>query len=93
MNMSKEAILGSLIDIYKQYIEEEQDKIVLNKETKLQDMPINSVSYIKVIIDIENEFDFEFDDDALLPDHFVTIDDMVNYIMEQGSSKEGDPIE
>ncbi len=46
----------------------------------MNDMNINSVDYIKIIIDIENQFDIEFEDEALMPGNFETILDMVNYI-------------
>ena len=32
----------------------------------MRDLGINSVNYIKIIVDLESEFDIEFDDDMLI---------------------------
>ncbi|HBB29076.1 MAG TPA: hypothetical protein DC000_07490 [Clostridiales bacterium] len=76
--MDKKIIENQLIAIYQKYIKDNNE--VLTLEEKMKDMNINSVDYIKIIIDIENQFDIEFEDEALMPGNFETILDMVNYI-------------
>lgn len=79
--MDKKRIEYELIGLYKKYME--NGDIELSSNTKMTDIEINSVDYIKVIIDVENEFDFEFDDDDLSPDKFEVIKDMVDYIYDR----------
>jgi len=40
----------------------------------------DSITFIKTIVALENEFDFEFDDDKLLFTEFPTIKSMVEYV-------------
>lgn len=56
-------------------------------ETNLKDMGINSISFIKIIVDIELEYGFEFNDDELNyeSEKFVTFGSFVNYILEKTS--------
>ena len=76
--MDKKTVETQLITIYQKYLK--GDNEILTLATNLNDMVINSVDYIKIIIDIENQFDMEFEDEALMPGNFETIHDMVNYI-------------
>lgn len=79
MNKKKNT-LEVLMEIYKIYIRDPQVAANLSENTKLEELSISSVDYIKIIIDIENEFDFEFDDEDLAPGKFITIGQMVDYI-------------
>ena len=79
--MNKKKIEDELISLYRKYMEDTE--VVLLSDTKMTDIEISSVDYIKVIIDIENEFNFEFDDDDLLPDRFEVVKDMVDYIYDK----------
>lgn len=62
-------------------------KVILNDEVmnmKVEDsldrLGINSVSYIKIVIELENEFDIEFDDDCLNYESFKSVKNIVDYI-------------
>lgn len=79
--MDKKRIEDELIGLYKKYME--NGEVELFSDTRMTEIEISSVDYIKVIIDIENEFDFEFDDDDLSPDRFEVIEDMVDYIYDK----------
>lgn len=46
----------------------------------LKMMQINSIQFIKIIVEIENKFDFEFGDEALDIQNYVTLNDFVKYI-------------
>ena len=41
---------------------------------------INSLSFIELLVALENEFEFEFDDDMLLIEEFPTVKDLVDYV-------------
>ena len=50
----------------------------LNKEIIL--FNIDSINYIKLIVAIEEEFNFEFEDKMLAIDAFKSLDDILSYI-------------
>lgn len=81
--MSRQEITEQLIGIYRNYIQDEQVAGNILPETKLEALSISSVDYIKIIIDIENDFNFEFDDEDLAPGKFQTINSMIDYIEEK----------
>ncbi len=52
----------------------------LRSEDNLAVLGINSVSFIKMAVEIENEFEFEFEDEDLDMDKFPTIGSVAEYI-------------
>ena len=53
-------------------------KISLN--SKLADIGMDSITFIKIIVSIEQEFQIEFEDEFLLITYFNTINDFVAYV-------------
>lgn len=53
---------------------------VLNEDTELKSLGLDSIEYVSCLIDIEEVFDIEFMDEMLSADYFGTIKDMANYI-------------
>lgn len=49
-------------------------------ETELSNINIDSITFIKIVVALENEFDFEFDDDMLAIIKFPTIKSLITYI-------------
>ena len=49
-------------------------------DTEIERIGIDSISFIKLVISLENEFSFEFDDDKLLISAFTTVGDLIEYI-------------
>ena len=63
----------------KESIENEiMDPIVL--EDDLSSIGVNSITFIKIVVDLETEFDFEFDDEMLSYKSFPTINSLVEYV-------------
>jgi acyl carrier protein len=54
------------------------DQIVL--EDDLSSIGVNSITFIKIVVDLETEFDFEFDDEMLSYKSFPTTNSLVEYI-------------
>ncbi|WP_426454578.1 amino acid adenylation domain-containing protein [Paenibacillus sp. S-38] len=46
----------------------------------LADMGVNSLSYMRAIVAMEEEFDFEFPDEDMIPGKFMTIADVADYV-------------
>ena len=49
-------------------------------DTKFSSTGIDSISFIKTIVALEEEFGFEFDDDMLYIDKFPSIQTMIEYV-------------
>lgn len=64
--MSKEELIEKLKKIVKPYIQNEEAFQVLNQETRfIEDLKINSANLVDVILDVEDEFDIEIEDDEM----------------------------
>lgn len=46
----------------------------------LSNLGINSLTYIKIVVEIESQFGFEFEDEDLNYEKFKTINDIVCYV-------------
>lgn len=49
----------------------------------LSDFGMNSIYFVLFVIQIEEGFEIEFEDEYLDMDHFSTFDDIVNYIYQK----------
>jgi len=58
-------------------------EIDVNPQDLLQDLEINSITFIQIIVALESEFDFEFEDEKLLFTEFPTIKDMIDYVINR----------
>ena len=50
-------------------------------DTLLQNENIDSITFVQIIVDIEEQLSIEFDDEALLVSNFKTVDDLIKYTM------------
>ncbi len=55
----------------------------------LEELGINSLSFIRIVVEIEEKFNLEFEDGDLSYEKFSTIEDIANYIIEKNQSKKG----
>lgn len=62
--------------------DEDQVKAMMNNED-LSTLNLNSVSYIKLIVELENEFQIQFEDETLQSGFFITITDICEYILQK----------
>lgn len=58
------------------------DATMLDKIT-FNDLGVNSLNFIKIIVEIEDEFEMEFDDDQINYDLLNNINDLVSFIEEK----------
>ena len=49
-------------------------------ETAFAGVGVDSITFITIVVALEGEFDFEFDDEKLLITEFPTIRAMINYV-------------
>lgn len=74
----KKEISEKLKTIIKSYVNSEDPS--WDDDADLEQMGINSISFIKIIVQIEMEFDIEFDQNDLRNQRFETLADMVLYV-------------
>ena len=64
--MTREELIASLQKIVKHYIQDEEAFNNLSEETDfINDLKINSANLVDVILDVEDEFDIEIDNDSM----------------------------
>lgn len=64
--MTKEELIISLKKIVKPYIQDEAAFENLSEETDfVNDLKINSANLVDIILDVEDEFDIEIDNDSM----------------------------
>lgn len=78
-NLNMDKIGRKILDIYSSYAKDQH----ITLDDKFADLNINSIDYIKIMVKIENEFNFEFSDDDLADNTFPTIRDLVTYVGER----------
>ena len=64
--MTREELITSLKKIVKPYIQDEEAFQNLAEETDfINDLKINSANLVDVVLDVEDEFDIEIDNDSM----------------------------
>lgn len=71
-----------VFEIVKEYVNVENDNDI-NIDTDFEEMNINSVDFIKIIVRVETDFDFEFYDDDLTMGRFNNMHELIDYIIER----------
>lgn len=59
------------------------NKINLCSESPFDELHLNSIAFIQIVVEIENTFQIEFDDDHLSTEFFNSIKDLVDYVNER----------
>lgn len=57
-----------------------ESKSEISEDSLLSELEITSLDFVRIIVEIENNFDFEFDDDKLHFSEFSTVGSLVNYV-------------
>jgi len=66
INMKKEKIISKLTTIVKPYVQNEEGFNNLNENTDfINDLEINSANLVDIILDVEDEFNIEIDNDSM----------------------------
>ncbi len=64
--MNREALITTLKKIVKPYIQDEEAFANLTEDTDfINDLKINSANLVDVVLDVEDEFDIEIDNDSM----------------------------
>ena len=80
--MTREDVFQKVMDIIKPFVKNEDVFQQANESTNiLQDLKVNSARLVDIILDFEDEFDIEVEDEDA--DSVNTVGDAVSLIMEK----------
>lgn len=83
-----EDVKKRVIKILKQTLYNIEAVEITDKTRIVEDLGTNSINFIRLIVMIENEFDFTFDDEYLVFDKVQTLELLCNYINKKISENE-----
>ncbi len=85
-NMSKEELLSKLKTIIEPYVQNQDGLKNLNEDTDfIKDLEINSANLVDVVLDVEDEFDIEIDNEAM--EKMLTVKASIEIIKEKLATK------
>lgn len=76
----KEEIEKSLRKIIKKVVELSKSVEEIGNDDDLTELGMNSITAIELVVEVEEKYNFEFNDEDLLVDNFKTINRLVSYI-------------
>ena len=82
-------ISDRVMEIILYYVSDE-NKAKLTIDDPMSSFGINSVDFIKIIVAIETEYNFEFFYEDLAMDRFHTVRDLSEYVLQRVSENEQD---
>lgn len=84
-------IRSRIIDVISKFAEEnktaENAKQLLLKTNDLSTMNLNSISFVKLLVELENECNMEFEDEFLDYNKFKSLDSICQYIERRSNSR------
>ena len=83
----RDDIIKRVKEIVSEVLENSDDIANLKPEDSLLDYGITSINYIRIIVEIEQEYGIEFDDDDLSIETLKTLNDLVDYIIDRKENK------
>jgi acyl carrier protein len=79
MNMDRQAVIDKLRNIIEPYVQDAEAFAKMDENTDLlQDLKVNSAHLVDIILDAEEAFDIEIDDDSA--EKMLTVKDAVDII-------------
>ncbi len=80
---NKKEVTNQILSYLAEELEVPTDAISANDNLgTLVELGLNSVYFIKIIIDLENMFHIEFDDSKLAWEDYNTLNDLIEYISD-----------
>ncbi len=68
-----------VINIIYQALQVESD-VEITANTQLSDLLFDSIDFVQMVVSLENEFNFEFDDEKLILDQFSSVESVIEYV-------------
>ena len=84
--MTQEELLFKLKKIVEPYVQNEEGLQNISEETNfINDLEINSANLVDVVLDVEDEFDIEIDNDSM--EKMLTVKDSIEVIQSKLAEK------
>ncbi|EZH75662.1 acyl carrier protein [Aquimarina atlantica] len=84
--MTKEELLSKLKTIITPYVQNEEGLTTLTEDTDfIKDLEINSANLVDVVLDVEDEFDIEIDNESM--EKMLTVKASIAVIEDKLASK------
>ena len=80
MDQQKSRVFLKMTHIVKENSEIARQLEKLTLETNLKDLGIDSISFIKIVVAIETEYEIEFEDEQLDANEFTTLGALAAYV-------------
>lgn len=78
-------IREQIIKIMTEILQDENIKIDLNSEDEWNHLNMNSIKFVRLIVEIEKKFDIEFEDEFLDYNEFSSIAQLCEYVEKRKS--------
>ena len=87
-NMTTETIKQGVIELISKLFEDKGfDTDIIEYVDLIDDLGMDSITFISIVVEIEAHFDIEVPDDMLLPEKFKCVDDIVSIVANKLSKK------
>ena len=83
MDTTYNNIRKMLVNVYMKYANIDLKTLGFSDEELFENYGLNSVDFIKVIVGIETEFNFEFEDDELDMSSYRNLNDLIMFIQKK----------
>lgn len=71
-------IIATILDVIHSVLE--NDSTQMDCETELKELGIDSINFVKIIVQLEEEFEMEFDDSAVTLSAFGNVNEIAEYV-------------
>ena len=77
-----------IIEIIARLMEDESVKEQLKHNDDLTQLKINSINFIRLVVELEDFFEVEFEDDALDYTKYLSLNELCNYLEKRKQAAE-----
>lgn len=77
-----------IIEIIARLMEDESVKEQLKHNDDLTQLEINSINFIRLVVELEDFFEVEFEDDALDYTKYLSLNELCNYLEKRKQAAE-----
>lgn len=85
--MDKNEIQNNIKEVLKKYVHKQESMQNIKADDSLLELGINSISFIKIIVQLENVFDIEFPEKDLKSKSFDSLNDIAVYVESKLNEK------
>ncbi len=69
-----------ILEVIKNNVNPESSLEKITLDSPISSLGLSSINFIKIVVVLENEFGFEFNDEELNISHFGTVQELIHYV-------------